>query len=180
MSTIADLRRFRLAGLAWAGLLVGSGWAGEPGVAPDLKMPAWVVVKPGADLSKVLRPIEPASFAVDVGVVAPETGIPIELEIRNISAAPIRIVGGNQGCSRQGCIAPRGRYPLTIAPGATGRMLVEYMVPKEKFMPVDRHLQFKANFYVGATTTFAVPFQITADVAPAPVTDAGAKTEPTP
>lgn len=172
-----------LAGVRWVGLSGGlllGAWggvsrAGEP-TPPAAKMPAWVVVKAGTAVSESPRPIEPTSFAVTVGTIAPRTRVPIDLEVRNTSAAPIRIVGANRGCSPQGCITTRGQYPLVIPPGQTGTMRVEYIAPSEGRMPADRHLQLEADFFIGAATTFAVTYRVTADIAP----DAGAKTDPKP
>ena len=138
--------------------------ADEP--TPPASPPACpVLVKPGAVPSKLSRPIEPTSFAVDVGTMAPGTRISFDLPIRNTSAAPIRILGGTSGCSlADGCNAIKGSYPLTIPPGATGKIEVEYFAPKTAAST--RQARYDALFYVGATTTFAVPYQIAAKVVP--------------
>ena len=126
-----------------------------------------VVVKPGAVPSKVPRPIEPTSFAVDLGTMAPGTRISFDLPIRNTSAAPIRILGGTSGCSvADGCNAIKGRYPLLIPPGETGKIEVEYFAPKT--VVSTQPVRYDASFYVGSTTTFAVSYQITAKLVKEP------------
>ena len=126
-----------------------------------------IVVKPGAEASKTPRPIEPTSFAVDVGTMAPGARSSFDLPIRNTSAVPIRILGGTSGCSLvNGCNAIKGRYPLIIPPGETGKIEVEYFAPKTAVST--QPVRYDACFYVGATTTFAVPYQITAKIVPEP------------
>ena len=126
-----------------------------------------VVVKPGAEASQVPRPIEPTSFAVDVGTMALGTRITFDLPIRNTSATPIRILGGTSGCSlTNGCNAIKGRYPLTIPPGETGKLTVEYFAPKAAAST--QPVRYDASFYVGSTTTFAVTYQITAKLVKEP------------
>ncbi len=157
-----------LAVLALACLTPDASRAGNPAPPVASKMPASVVVRPGTVVPKAPRPIEPTSFAVDLGKVEARSETWVELEIRNTSAAPVKILGGNSGCSRDGCVAIRGKYPVEIAPGATGKVTLQFHAMDYDDKASTHPAGFEANFYVGGTTTFAVPFRITGEVVPAP------------
>ena len=163
MNLRAAVLRHGLPCLLIAGSSLAVSRAGEPNPA-DLKMPAWVAVKPGAVAPPAPRPIEPTSFAVDVGKVAPGARVPLELEIRNTSAEPIRIMGGGSGCLSQGCVKVTGQYPSPIAPGATGKFAVLFIAPKETQVAIGRRLEIAPTFYVAGKTTFVVSYKISGEM----------------
>lgn len=152
-----------LVGVSLIAATVAAVRAGEP-TPPEAKMPAWVVVKPGPAKPGGPRPIEPTGFVVQVGAVAPKAEIPLELEIRNTSSAPIKILGGNRGCSPRGCVRTTGQYPCVVPPGATIKLAALYTAPDEPAPGAGRSFRYTAEFYVGGITTFAVPFEVTGEV----------------
>lgn len=165
MRSLAGLSRRAWFVLVLAGLPGAVPRAGEPTSTPTL-MPKWVVVKPGPVKPGATRPIEPTSFAVMVGAVAPKAKIPLELEIRNTSSAPIKVLGGNKGCSPSGCIQTTGQYPFVIPPGGTVKLSAVYTAPDKSDARTDQAFRFEADFYVAGSKTFAVPFEVAGEVVP--------------
>ena len=159
------LRVFGFVCVSLAGFAVASSWADEPAKI-DGKAQQRIVVKPGTTVSKVPRPITPTSFDVEVGTVAAGSEVLVEMEIKNTSTSAIQILGGNAGCAPAGCIHPVGKYPRIIPPGGTGKIESVYMVSKRGGAQASRHAELDAFFYVGATTTFAVPYRISGEILP--------------
>ncbi len=163
---------FRFLGLSLLGLAsftLAPSVAGESPKGPA-KTPNRVVIKSGTTGSPERpRPIEPACFDVAISSLAAKEQIAFELPINNTSSAPIKILGGNSGCSEQGCIRPLGKYPRWVPAGEAGKVEFLYTAPKLAAATTPQHVVLDVECYVGAATTFAVPFHISAEIVPAKV-----------
>jgi hypothetical protein len=130
----------------------------------EVKSSGRVVVTPGNVKSDRLGPVEPNNFNVMIESLGIGESITFQMKINNPTKSPMKILGGQNCCYKEGCIAVKGIYPRTIPPGGEETFEVEFKA--SRFLNVEKSMKVVCDgkFFCASTNTFVIPYQITANI----------------